>query len=110
MLRFWRSLCAHLIPAHLPEGANPSLADVIFLEEDAAISVHRTRLCAPGAERNARTASTIDRRGGARIEARHTALVGAQGGRRRAIAVGNAGLVRRDADQVAAQARQAVAR
>ena len=98
MLRFRRSLRAHLIPAHRPEGANPFLADVIFLKEDAAVIVRGAGLRAPSANGGAGTTRIVDRRGRTRVEARHTALVGAQGGRRRAIAVRTAGLVRRDAD------------
>ena len=98
MLRFRRSLRTHLIPAHRPEGANPLFADIIFLEDDAAVIVRGAGLRAPGANGGARTTSIVDCRGRTRVEARHTALAGAQGGRRWAITVRTAGLVRRDAD------------
>ena len=98
MLRFQRPIRAHSVPARRPVGANPCCADVIFLEDDAAVIVRGAGLRAPGANGGARTASIVDRRGRTRVEARHTALVGAQGGRRRAITVRTAGLVRRDAD------------
>ena len=98
MLRFQRPLRARRVTARRPVGANPCCANVIFLEEDAAVIVRGAGLRAPSANGGAGTTRIVDRRGRTRVEARHTALVGAQGGRRRAIAVRTAGLVRRDAD------------